>query len=60
MVALTDKPEQTAAAIRAAGGTPYIVKTGVPGLEVKVREKKPVNQGKKKNPRKSKRDEPSE
>ncbi|MBE6527168.1 MAG: mevalonate kinase [Thermoplasmata archaeon] len=60
MVALTDKPKETAAAIRAAGGTPYIVKTGVPGLEVKVREKKPANQGKKKNPRKSKRDESSE
>lgn len=35
MVALTDKPEITADAIKSAGGTPYIVKTGVPGLTVK-------------------------
>ena len=41
MVALTEKPEETAAAIRDAGGTPYIVRTGVPGLEVRKRDKKP-------------------
>ena len=40
MVALTDKPEKTAGAIRRAGGTPYIVKTGVPGVRVKDRGKK--------------------
>ena len=42
MVALTDKPEDTAEAIRSAGGVPYIVKTGVPGLEIREREKKPA------------------
>lgn len=36
MVALTDKPEETAEAIRNAGGTPYIVKTGVPGVTIKT------------------------
>lgn len=40
MVALTDKPEKTAEAIKAAGGTPYIVKTGVPGVQVRHKEKK--------------------
>lgn len=37
MVALTDKPRETAEAIRRAGGTPYIVKTGVPGVTVRER-----------------------
>lgn len=60
MVALTDKPEQTAAAIRAAGGTPYIVRTGVPGLEVKVREKKPAPSGKKKSGKPAKKNDSSE
>jgi len=40
MVALTEKPQQTAAAIEAAGGTAYIVKTGVPGVQVKNKGKK--------------------
>ncbi len=31
MVALTDEPDKVCKAIRSRGGTPYIVKTGVPG-----------------------------
>ena len=31
MVALTDRPEKVCEAIRSRGGTPYVVKTGVPG-----------------------------
>ena len=43
MVALTDKPKETAEAIKNAGGIPYIVKTGVPGVTVKEREKNSDN-----------------
>lgn len=32
MVALTDRPDKVCEAIAARGGTPYIVKTGVPGV----------------------------
>jgi mevalonate kinase len=32
MIALTDRPEQVAEAIKNKGGTPYIVHTGVPGV----------------------------
>ena len=35
MVALTDKPEKVAEAITLHGGTPYIVSTGVPGVQIK-------------------------
>lgn len=35
MVALTDRPDRVAKAIRSHGGTPYIVKTGVPGVTVR-------------------------
>lgn len=38
MVALTDRPEKVAKAIRSHGGTPYIIHTGVKGVTVKVRE----------------------
>ncbi|KUE73226.1 mevalonate kinase [Candidatus Methanomethylophilus sp. 1R26] len=38
MVALTDRPDKVSKEIRAHGGTPYIVKTGVPGVTVKMRE----------------------
>ena len=31
MVALTDEPEKVCEAIRSRGGTPYVVRTGVPG-----------------------------
>ena len=31
MVALTDRPDKVCEAIRARGGVPYVVKTGVPG-----------------------------
>ena len=31
MIALTDRPEKVCEAIRSRGGTPYVVKTGVPG-----------------------------
>ena len=31
MVALTDQPEKVCEAIRSRGGTPYVVRTGVPG-----------------------------
>lgn len=48
MVALTDRPAETAKAIKEAGGIPYIVKTGVPGLTVKVR--KPLIKYMKKKP----------
>lgn len=34
MVALTDQPQQVAEAIKLHGGTPYIVRTGVPGVTV--------------------------
>ncbi|MBI0584732.1 MAG: mevalonate kinase [Methanomassiliicoccus sp.] len=33
MIALTDAPEKVARAIRARGGTPYIVRTGVAGVK---------------------------
>lgn len=36
MVALTDRPENVAKAIRMHGGTPYIVSTGVPGVRTEV------------------------
>ena len=32
MVALTDRPDKVCEAITARGGTPYVVKTGVPGV----------------------------
>ena len=35
MVALTDQPEKVAEAITLHGGTPYIVSTGVPGVQIK-------------------------
>lgn len=35
MVALTDSPKKVAEAISEHGGTPYIVKTGVPGVTVR-------------------------
>lgn len=38
MVALTDEPKRVARAIKDMGGTPYIVKTGVPGVTVKLRD----------------------
>lgn len=56
MVALTDRPKETAHAIEEAGGTPYIVRTGVPGLTVKVR-KPLIKNRKKKPPSKSERQE---
>lgn len=40
MIALTDRPKQVAQAISLHGGTPYIVNTGVSGVEVKTLEKK--------------------
>ncbi|MCQ2084693.1 MAG: mevalonate kinase [archaeon] len=39
MVALTDKPEKVAEAISLHGGTPYIVKSGAPGVQVEVKTK---------------------
>ncbi len=36
MVALTDKPEKVAKAIKMHGGTPYIVSTGVPGVKTEI------------------------
>lgn len=36
MVALTDKPEKVAKAIKMHGGTPYIVNTGVPGVKTEI------------------------
>ncbi len=36
MVALTDKPEKTAEAIKTRGGTPYIVRTGVEGVRIET------------------------
>ena len=36
MVALTDKPEKVANAIKMHGGTPYIVSTGVPGVKTEI------------------------
>lgn len=36
MVALTDRPDKVAEAIRARGGTPYIVQTGVPGVQMET------------------------
>ncbi|AGI47439.1 mevalonate kinase [Thermoplasmatales archaeon BRNA1] len=41
MVALTDKPEKVAEVIAEHGGTPYIVKTGVPGLQVEQKPDEP-------------------
>ncbi len=38
MVALTDRPDKVVKEIRAHGGTAYVVKTGVPGVTVKLRE----------------------
>ena len=38
MVALTDRPEKVAKAIRAHGGTPYVIHTGVKGVTVKTKE----------------------
>ncbi len=37
MVALTDKPEKVCEAITARGGTPYVVRTGVPGARMEAR-----------------------
>jgi mevalonate kinase len=36
MIALTDRPEQVAEAIRNKGGTPFIVHTGVPGVKKEI------------------------
>lgn len=36
MIALTDTPEKVAEAIRARGGTPFIVETGVEGLKSEI------------------------
>lgn len=36
MVALTDRPENVAKAIKMHGGTPYIVRTGVPGVRTEI------------------------
>lgn len=36
MVALTDKPEKVAEAIRSRGGTPYVVRTGVEGVRIET------------------------
>ncbi|WP_400237138.1 mevalonate kinase [Methanomethylophilus alvi] len=38
MVALTDRPEKVAKAIKAHGGTPYVIHTGVKGVTVKTKE----------------------
>ncbi len=38
MVALTDRPDKVAKAIKSHGGTPYIIHTGVDGVRVKVKE----------------------
>ena len=40
MIALTDRPDKVARAITLHGGTPYIVNTGVPGVQVDVRKSK--------------------
>ncbi len=37
MVALTDRPEKVAEAIRSRGGMPYIIKSGAPGLRMEVK-----------------------
>ncbi len=50
MVALTDKPEKAAEAIRGHGGTPYIVRTGVPGVTVRARGGRGIRSGPR-NPR---------
>ncbi|MCE5295755.1 MAG: mevalonate kinase [Euryarchaeota archaeon] len=34
MIALTDRPEQVAEIIKNKGGTPFIVRTGVPGVKI--------------------------
>ena len=36
MIALTDRPEQVAEAIKNKGGTPFIVHTGVPGVRMEM------------------------
>jgi len=40
MIALTDHPDKVARAITLHGGTPYIVNTGVPGVQVDVKKSK--------------------
>ncbi|MBQ1462795.1 MAG: mevalonate kinase [Candidatus Methanomethylophilus sp.] len=40
MIALTDHPDKVARAITLHGGTPYIVNTGVPGVQVDVKKTK--------------------
>ena len=40
MVALTDKPDKVAEAIKSRGGTPYIIKSGSDGARMEVN---PVN-----------------
>ena len=40
MIALTDHPDKVARAITLHGGTPYIVSTGVPGVQVDVKKSK--------------------
>ena len=40
MIALTDHPDKVARAITLHGGTPYIVNTGVPGMQVDVKKSK--------------------
>ena len=40
MIALTDHPDKVARAITLHGGTPYLVNTGVPGVQVDVKKTK--------------------
>lgn len=51
MVALTDRPEKVAKAIRAHGGIPYVIHTGVKGVTVKTKEHSDRRRGCRKRPK---------